>query len=337
MDRIQQAIEKARALREARATGGALPVQDVPEQDWRPAEHTPAPDPLDTEDPLRLGAPLVVAPAPAEDASDSPGRRAAPEPTRGSPLSGPHSAPRAPRFHIAKPELVWQKLTPFKPDRKQMHRNRIVTYDRTEEAHISYDIMRTRLLRALRKNNWTSVAITSPTANCGKTTTSINLAFSLAHQKDTRTVLMDIDLRCPQMANMLGLKESHSMAALLDGSGEIARNFVRYGDTLAIGTNELPSRYPAELLQNKAAAKALERMRGELKPDVIIYDIPPMSGNDDVIAFLPHVDCVLLVAAAESTTIDDVDRCERELGAQTNVLGVILNKCRYLPEQDTYY
>ena len=48
-----------------------------------------------------------------------------------------------------------------------------------------------------------------------------------------------------------------------------------------------------------------------------------------MLAFAGKVDCVLLVAAAESTSIAEIDRCERELAAQTNVLGVVLNKCRY--------
>jgi Mrp family chromosome partitioning ATPase len=57
--------------------------------------------------------------------------------------------------------------------------------------------------------------------------------------------------------------------------------------------------------------------------------MPPMLGSDDMQAFAGKVDCVLLVAAAESTTIDEIDRCERDLASQTNVLGVVLNKCRY--------
>ena len=215
--------------------------------------------------------------------------------------------------------------------------NRIVTYERADPAHIAYDMMRTRLLQFVRSNGWNSVAITSPTANCGKTTTCLNLAFSLAYQQDTRTVLMDVDLRRPAMAQMLGLKEAHSMSRILDGTGLIEDNFVRYGETLAIGTNDHPSRYPSELLQHQAAAEALEKVRTQLAPDVMLYDMPPMMSNDDVMAFLPHVDCVLLVAAAESSTIDEIDRCERELGAQTNVLGVILNKCRYTVEKYGYY
>ena len=72
-------------------------------------------------------------------------------------------------------------------------------------------------------------------------------------------------------------------------------------------------------------------------PDVILYDLPPMLMSDDVMAFVPHLDCVLLVAAAEQTRLDEVDKCEQDLAEQTNVLGVVLNKCRYMGEDYGYY
>ena len=48
-------------------------------------------------------------------------------------------------------------------------------------------------------------------------------------------------------------------------------------------------------------------------------------------------DCVLLIAAAEKSRLDEVDKCEHELSEQTTVLGVVLNKCRYGGEEYGYY
>jgi hypothetical protein len=56
-----------------------------------------------------------------------------------------------------------------------------------------------------------------------------------------------------------------------------------------------------------------------------------------VLAFHQHYDCALLVAAAEVSTLDEIDKCERELAEHTNVMGVILNKCRYTTEKYGYY
>jgi Mrp family chromosome partitioning ATPase len=68
----------------------------------------------------------------------------------------------------------------------------------------------------------------------------------------------------------------------------------------------------------------------------VIFDMPPMLAGDDAIGFLHNVDCALLVAAAGSTTIAQVDACERDIAAHTNVLGVTLNKCRYLDKDQAY-
>jgi protein-tyrosine kinase len=249
-------------------------------------------------------------------------------------MSGTASAPRGSR---GLPGPAWAELEPFEPDPELMAKNRIVTFADIDPAHATYDMMRTKLLRTLRQNGWTSVAITSPTNGCGKTTTSLNLAFSFSHQPDVRTVLVDLDLRRPAIAREIGLGKAQSMASVLQGTRPVAENFVRYGETLAIGTNTTPVHGSSELLLNAATAGGVASLKAAFQPDVILYDMPPMLMSDDAMAFLPHVDCVLLVAAAEKSRLDEVDKCEQELAEQTNVLGVVLNKCRYTGADYGYY
>ncbi|HVL20150.1 MAG TPA: CpsD/CapB family tyrosine-protein kinase [Amaricoccus sp.] len=241
------------------------------------------------------------------------------------------------RGRSAAPAPAWAELDRFEPDPQLLARNRVVTFADADPAHATYDMMRTKLLRALRQNGWTSVAITSPTNGCGKTTTSLNLAFSLSHQPDVKTVLVDLDLRRPAVAKEIGLAKPQSMASVLQGTRPVAENFVRYGETLAIGTNAMPVYGSSELLLNAATAGGVAALKAAFQPDVILYDMPPMLMSDDVMAFLPHVDCVLLIAAAEKSRLDEVDKCEQELAEQTNVLGVVLNKCRYTGADYGYY
>ena len=66
---------------------------------------------------------------------------------------------------------------------------------------------------------------------------------------------------------------------------------------LAVGASSEPFPDSAELIQEPSTAAALEGLRASLQPDVILYDLPPALACDDVIAFLPQVDGVLLVAA----------------------------------------
>jgi Mrp family chromosome partitioning ATPase len=257
---------------------------------------------------------------------------------RGEPVAPPPGAPRAGRAAPARAAgPAWAELEVFEPDPRLFARHRIVTLADTEPAHVAFDMMRTKILRAMRQNGWTSIGVTSPTPDCGKTTTTTNLAFSLAHQPDVRTVLVDLDLRRPAVARHIGLTRAQSVASVLQGTRGVAENFVRYGDNLAIGTNAVAVRSSAEILLNAATAQGVAAIKAAFLPDVILYDLPPVLISDDLMAFVPHLDCVLLVAAAEQTRLDEVDKCEQELAEQTSVLGVVLNKCRYMGEDYGYY
>lgn len=233
-------------------------------------------------------------------------------------------------------ESNWGALDVFKPQLHLMAKNRIVTFDQKDKAHVPFDMMRTQVLSACRKNGWKTVGITSPTPACGKTVTAINLAFSFARQKDTRTVLMDVDLRKPMVAENLGVSGNHSMGKFLSNVSGVQDNFLSYSETLAIGTNNRRSLHSAEILQDAKAVTAMETLHKTLQPDVVLVDMPPMLATDDVMAFLPNVDAMLLIAAAGSTTTHEIDECERELSERTNVMGVILNKCKYIPENYGY-
>jgi protein-tyrosine kinase len=257
-------------------------------------------------------------------------RSAIPAPRKGAEARGPWPAARP-----AGP--VWPELEPFAPDAGVMRANRIVTFERRDPVHTTFDMMRTKTVRTMREKGWTSLGITSPTAGCGKTTVGLNLAFSLAHQPDIHTVLMDLDLRRPAVARHLGLAKPQSMASVLQGTRELPENFVRVGDNLAIGTSARGIRSASEILQHAATGRVLAELKAAFQPDLLIYDLPPMLVNDDVMAFLPHVDCVLLVAAAERSRLDEIDKCEQDLSDQTNVLGVVLNKCRFPGEDYGYY
>jgi protein-tyrosine kinase len=247
------------------------------------------------------------------------------------------AAPRPGARPALGPGLAWAELPAFVPDPEQAERRRVVVLGGPVPARSVFDILRTKVVRTMRQNGWTSLGITSPTDACGKTMVSLNLAFSLANQPDLRVVLVDLDLRHPSVGRDLGVTRPQSMAAVLQGTAPVAENFVRYGDNLAIGTNAQAIRHSAELLMSAGTAKGVAAIRTAFNPDILLYDLPPMLMSDDAMAFLPHLDCVLLVAGAGRTRLDEVDKCERDLAEHTNVLGVLLNMCHYTEEGYGYY
>lgn len=232
-------------------------------------------------------------------------------------------------------DATWKALPLLTLQPKLMKKNRIVALEGGRDA-AGIDMMRTRVLQQMRDNGWRRLAITSPTAACGKSTIALNLAMSLQRQPDLRTVLMELDLRRPALTRMLGIERDLSFAHVLEGSRPFADNTLRYGPNLAISANQRPWRDAAELLGGVHIPEALSDIEDAYAPDVMIFDMPPMLVSDDMMAFARHVDCVLLVAGAESTTVKEIDICETDLASQTNVMGVVLNKCRYMGPEYGY-
>ena len=221
---------------------------------------------------------------------------------------------------------LWALLQETDPDRRVLERERIVTRSKSHRAHKSFDHLRTRLLRALDENGWNRIAITSPTPDCGKTMVSANLAFSLARQPEVRTVLMDMDLRAPSVAQRLGISERHRIQDFLSGTIMHQDFLRRVGQNLVVGLNHDVVRDSAELMQSQHMASVLANMLASYRPHVVIYDLPPMLAGDDVIAFLPNVDAVLLVAAAGQTKPAEITECEQMIKEHSRFLGILLNK-----------
>jgi Mrp family chromosome partitioning ATPase len=223
----------------------------------------------------------------------------------------------------------WQIIPTFVPSPALMARGHVVTFTDSHES-VHFDVMRTRLLQIIRANGWKRVAITSPGPSCGKSTLALNLAFSFGRQSNLRTLLLEMDLRRPSLARTLGLKTQNHFLRVLEGIETLPENAVRYGENLAIATQSGPARRSAELLQSPATATALDGIEAEYDPALILVDLPPVFASDDAMAVMGHMDAAIIVAAAESTTIKEIDRCESEVAGQANVIGVILNKCRYM-------
>lgn len=232
---------------------------------------------------------------------------------------------------VTEPALTlgpWDALKQVKLSPRIARNHRITTMTQGKNSG-PYDLLRTRTLKVMGDNGWTSLAITSPNKACGKTTVCVNLAFSLARQSDLRIMVLDLDLRRPAMHKILTHRSEHSLHEVLQDEHPLESAFVRIGQNLAFGLNNNAASNPSELLQSKLTRTRLTEIKETFKPDIMIFDMPPMLVSDENVGFLPIVDAGLLIGAADSTTIAQLDICEKELSELTNVLGIVLNKCRF--------
>jgi protein-tyrosine kinase len=228
---------------------------------------------------------------------------------------------------------VWGNLLSIPVDVKHLDDKLVITASREDPAHGAFDVLRTRLLQALKDHGWKRVGITSPTQGCGKSFTAINLAVTLSRYDNCRTILMDMDLRHPSLAEYLGVKSPPSMGDYLRGRipteaflRKLGQNMLNIRDNMAVGLNGRTEGYAAELFHDTMATQVLERLEQEVSPDVILFDLPPALAQDDVIAFRPHFDCVLMVAGGGMTTAKQMKEAVRRIGEDKPVVGVVLNK-----------
>jgi capsular exopolysaccharide synthesis family protein len=145
------------------------------------------------------------------------------------------------------------------------------------------------------------LAVTSPGVQDGKTTTSVNLAATLAQRRDARILLIDADLRHGSVATALGLHQSPGLVdALVDRTVGVAGVVRRVpGSGLVV----VPAGQPTDSTYELLVAPRLQELLAEARRgyDFVVVDTPPVLPLADFRVMEPFVDGVLVVVAAHRT------------------------------------
>ncbi|WP_027516222.1 CpsD/CapB family tyrosine-protein kinase [Bradyrhizobium sp. WSM1417] len=222
-------------------------------------------------------------------------------------------------------------------DVDHLEANRIVAFATGSESGRYYDMLRTQVLQEMDKKNWQFLAITSPTAGCGKTVTACNLAMSIARLPERSAVVVDLDLRKPMVANYLGLPPSGGVLSVLDGQVPISSAVIKAGvgpNSLFLLPGSIPTSGSSEWMSSQTMTTLLQAIKREFRSHTVIFDLPPMLLGDDVISILPRMDAVLLVTGVGSSSVADVKECQKHLD-RVPVVRVVVNKVS--EDVDTYY
>ena len=254
-----------------------------------------------------------------------------------APAASSAAGPRRPqRVSAAEVNAAWEAIPKIEVEVSKMMRKRLVSLHGGAEA-TPFDVLRTKVLQMMEANGWHRLVITSPAPGSGKTTTAANLAISLARQVDLKVILMDLDMRRPALAKAIGHKDEVSVDAVLGGVTPFGEQARRLGDNLALSMNYSASSDPSDIFLRGRTSGVIDEIEATYRPSLMLFDMPPMMVNDDTSAFLRNADCALIIAEAGVSTVAQIDVCEKELAEQTNVLGVVLNKCRYQADGYGYY
>lgn len=158
----------------------------------------------------------------------------------------------------------------------------------------------------------------------GKTTTSVNLAITMA-QTGLKTLLIEGDLRRPKATHALGLDNSVGVTTVLVGKvgvDEAIQTHVE-SDLRVLGSGAIPPN-PAELLQSNAMSEMLKHLRQEF--DVVIIDAPPLLPVTDAALLAAQADGAILVVRYGKTSREQLAQAvNRLVQVDAAAVGVVMN------------
>lgn len=148
-------------------------------------------------------------------------------------------------------------------------------------ASEAYKLLRTNLMFALPDNKECRViGITSALRGEGKSTTSVNLAYTIA-QTGERVLMIEADMRLPNVAQRLALRPTLGLSDLLAGLCTREEAIQESGmlDNLRIIAAGSTPPNPMELLGSQQMTQQLAELKKEF--DFIIFDLPPVNAVAD--------------------------------------------------------
>ncbi len=188
----------------------------------------------------------------------------------------------------------------------------------------AYKTVRTNLLFALAPHQRKIVLFSSAEPNAGKTTTSSNLAVTMA-QTGVRVLLIDADLRKPSQHKTFRVKKDNGLSRILSGELSfedcVCREVARGMDLLPSGV--LPPN-PSELLASESMDKLLNEVAEQY--DYIFIDTPPLCVVSDSLVLCEKAAGTVLVTRQGQTTYEEVRHAVESIrDVQGNLLGVVIS------------
>lgn len=172
------------------------------------------------------------------------------------------------------------------------------------------------------------VGITSAQPSEGKSTVSLNLAYSLA-ELGKKVLLVDADMRRPSIHINTGISQTPGLSDLMGRVNEISMVLKKYvSDTGIVSFDIIPSgsitQNPSELLNSKRMERLLQALGAAY--DFVIIDLPPVGTVIDAVSVSKCTDGMLVVLRENNCSRSLLVDCVEQLKfAGVNILGFVVN------------
>ena len=176
------------------------------------------------------------------------------------------------------------------------------------------------------------ILVCSAHPNEGKTFCAINLALSMASEKDNRVLLVDADFAKPSVLSTLGIESSPGfMDALADPTIDVEKFII---ETDVAGLSILPAgaqtNSDTEYLAASRTATIIDQLTRNDPSRIIIFDSPPALAASPASVLALHVGQTLMVVHADVTT-DSALRDALSLLSGCENVQLLLNRAKFSP------
>jgi polysaccharide biosynthesis transport protein len=213
----------------------------------------------------------------------------------------------------------------------------ILTQPKSQFAE-AFRSLRTSLLLSTAGHPPKIIVLTSATPSEGKTTAASNLAAILA-QRDTRVLLIDGDLRRPNIHHRFGLNGKVGLTTVLTGATTLegtVQSVPEIPNLDILPSGPVPP-FPTEMLSSGAMEAILKRC-AEIY-DYVVIDSPPILSVTDGVILARQADAVVLVVRHGKSSKHVVRRArDILLRSGAGITGIVLNAVDLnSPEYYGYY
>ena len=173
-----------------------------------------------------------------------------------------------------------------------------------------------------------SLLVSSAVAGDGKSTVALHLAATAA-AVGQRVLLVDADLRCPQLHAKLGLPNVRGLGDAISTDlslNDAIQQSPNQDNLFVLTAGQIPPD-PIKLLSSKKMQYLMEQFQAFF--DLVIYDTPPLGGLADAHLIAAHTDATIMVVQIGKTDRSQVRRVLEELKISgASVLGIVANGCK---------
>jgi protein-tyrosine kinase len=190
-----------------------------------------------------------------------------------------------------------------------------------------FRLIKHQLLADIERSGERSVLIASAQPKAGKTFCAINLALSLAGERDVEVLLVDADFPKPEALLLLGIdNQGPGLVDALADAGADPEAFVIRTDVPGLSvlpagrkTNNVP-----ELLASDRTREVLAKLVAGDRRRIILFDSPPALMASHATVLAGHVGQAIVVVRADRTTEADL-RETIGLLSGCGRIGLVLN------------